>query len=178
MKELERQFPSEFDYRTEAENLSLVQANLSRAGLCGSGSGCVCVIPTPYKELCTKRVLVMEELAGEKLVDVLKRDAERWSKLASIWNIEQDGMEHAPATKEKIATLLSSLDTSRRLNNGWNQIYNWTYGNWFGSRREYQSKADLPLNPAQLVDDLLHVHGHQVLVDGRFNADCHPGTYN
>ena len=34
----------------------------------------------------------------------------------------------------------------------------------------------VPINAARLVDDLLAVMGHEVLVDGCFNADPHPGN--
>jgi predicted unusual protein kinase regulating ubiquinone biosynthesis (AarF/ABC1/UbiB family) len=34
----------------------------------------------------------------------------------------------------------------------------------------------VPLNHARLVDELLRVHAHEVLVDGAFNGDPHPGN--
>ena len=34
----------------------------------------------------------------------------------------------------------------------------------------------VPLNAAGLIDDLLNVHGHEILIDGVFNADPHPGN--
>jgi hypothetical protein len=34
----------------------------------------------------------------------------------------------------------------------------------------------VPINTARLVDDLLAVHGWEVMVDGVFNADPHPGN--
>ena len=70
------------------------------------------------------------------------------------------------------------MDTSRRIQNGWNRIYNSTVGWMKRTPVPYQYASDLPLNPSKLVDDLLYIHGHQVLVDGRFNADCHPGTFH
>jgi len=33
-----------------------------------------------------------------------------------------------------------------------------------------------PLNHARVVDDLLEVHGHEILIDGCFNGDPHPGN--
>lgn len=26
-----------------------------------------------------------------------------------------------------------------------------------------------------MIDDLFYIHGHEILVDGYFNGDCHPG---
>jgi aarF domain-containing kinase len=34
----------------------------------------------------------------------------------------------------------------------------------------------VPINTAKLIDDMLAVHGHEVLIDGVFNADPHPGN--
>jgi aarF domain-containing kinase len=179
IKEVEKQFPSEFNYRTEAENLRLVRDNLTRAGLCGPDK--MCIVPMPYPEYCTKRVLVMEELHGEKLVDVLKRDAQRWAALAAA----AAGTSRNPVTDDTSSPVsaavfemyLAKLDAARRAQNAWTRLYNSTVGLVLSSkRRDYQSKAELPLNPAQIVDDLLYIHGHEVLVDGRFNADCHPGA--
>jgi aarF domain-containing kinase len=34
-----------------------------------------------------------------------------------------------------------------------------------------------PLNHARVVDDLIRVHGHEILVDGMFNGDPHPGNF-
>ena len=44
--------------------------------------------------------------------------------------------------------------------------------------RKYADDADVlvPINAAKLVDELLAVHGHEVLIDGCFNADPHPGN--
>ena len=41
---------------------------------------------------------------------------------------------------------------------------------------EIQPRDALPLNHARVVDDLLIVHGHQILIDGCFNGDPHPGN--
>lgn len=180
IKEVEKQFPSEFDYITEAANLQLVHDNLTRAGLCGPDK--LCIVPKPYREYCTKRVLVMEELHGEKLVDVLKQDAKRWTTLAdtaaamgrrSLADVDDTSRPVSAAEFEKY---IASMDAARRAHNAWTRLYNSTVGFTSKRRREYRSKAELPLNPAQLVDDLLYIHGHEVLVDGRFNADCHPGA--
>ena len=64
---LERQVLTEFDYRQEAESLQEVRDNLSRSPYRWR----VCV-PAPMKELCSKNVLVMEMLHGQRLVDSIK----------------------------------------------------------------------------------------------------------
>ena len=199
MKEVEKQFITEFDYVQEANNLYEVRTNLIRAELCqattandDSNSTAICTVPFPYREYCTKRVLVMEEIHGDKLVDVLKRDGQRWMEWASKMESAQPTSTTANndhnitnsdsstsdkrITTEEFQKYLSIMDTSRRVQNGWNRIYNSTIGLIQGTQVPYQYASELPLNPSKLVDDLMHIHGHQVLVDGRFNADCHPGT--
>ena len=37
-------------------------------------------------------------------------------------------------------------------------------------------KSSLPVNHAQMVDNLLLIHGHEALVDGMLNGDPHPGN--
>ena len=43
-------------------------------------------------------------------------------------------------------------------------------------RLDTEDNVLVPINAARLVDDLLAVMGHEVLVDGCFNADPHPGN--
>ncbi|EED95588.1 predicted protein [Thalassiosira pseudonana CCMP1335] len=74
--ELQKQFMTEFDYELEAKQLAKVRKNMMAANIAGDSSR-LCAIPKPYLDLCTKRVLVMEELKGNKLVVELKKDMER-----------------------------------------------------------------------------------------------------
>jgi aarF domain-containing kinase len=203
LKEVEKQFGTEFDYVQEANNLHQVRSNLIRAKLCAanmdddsnrrSSATTICTMPNPYRQYCTKRVLVMEEIRGDKLVDVLKRDGQRWmewaTKMKQTNRTEATSSSQVDSTNDeskvpkRITTdeyerYLSIMDTSRRVQNAWNRVFNSTIG--FVQRiqqRPYQYASELPLNPSKLVDDLLYIHGHQVLVDGLFNADCHPGMF-
>ena len=63
------------------------------------------------------------------------------------------------------------LDSKRRIGNLYAALYNVTVG-WLPGfqKREYESRNTLPLNHAKIVDDLIYVHGHEVLVDGYFNG--------
>ena len=78
--EIEKQFMTEFDYVKEAENLSLISANIAKepkfVGKGGHEIGVV--VPLPFPKLCTKNVLTMEELPpAQKLADGLKEDLAR-----------------------------------------------------------------------------------------------------
>jgi len=171
IKEIEKQFPTEFDYRTEAANLEAVRANLEKAGFGGPDK--LCLVPRPYQEYCTKHVLVMQALEGEKLVDALKKDAQRWAAVTGKSEAELQKQDGRSASE--IASYVAALDSKRRFSNAWTLLQNWTVGIVTRKRREYQGKEELPLNHAQLVDDLIRIHGQEVLVDGVYNADCHPG---
>jgi hypothetical protein len=50
-------------------------------------------------------------------------------------------------------------------------VYNSTIG-WLPgmTKKEYEDRSVLPINHAKMIDDLIYVHGHEVLVDGYFNA--------
>lgn len=183
---MEKQFQTEFDYVKEAQNMELVRSNLLKAGLIGPGK--LCQIPKPYHEYCTKRVLVMEELLGDKLVIELEKDVEHHAAREGIGvkeyvesqklkeqEFEQRGEKYQGPTSQEYDLFISLVDGKRRLRNVWNRIYNTTIG-WVPSvpSRSYQDKSVLPINHAKLVDDLLEIHGHEVLVDGAFNGDPHP----
>eukprot|EP01013_Petalomonas_cantuscygni_P040174 TRINITY_DN7199_c0_g1_i1.p1 TRINITY_DN7199_c0_g1~~TRINITY_DN7199_c0_g1_i1.p1 ORF type:complete len:684 (-),score=97.69 TRINITY_DN7199_c0_g1_i1:44-2095(-) len=47
---------------------------------------------------------------------------------------------------------------------------------WLRPFRRFQLPVDPP-NPPRVMDLLMRVHGHQLLVDGLFNADPHPGNF-
>jgi hypothetical protein len=42
--------------------------------------------------------------------------------------------------------------------------------------RKWVGKETLPINHGRMVDELIDVHGHEIFVDGYFNADPHPGN--
>ena len=189
LAEIEKQFQTEFDYREEAQNMATVRDNLTKAGLCGPGK--MCQVPKPYPEFCTKRVLVMEELSGDKLEVALKHDVELHAR-RNNQTVDEFLLEQKQDTEERIRKgqkvqgpsameydlLISAEDGKRKMRNTWNRLYNIVTATWFrGSPGlAYQDKTVLPLNHAKLVDDLIYIHGHEVLVDGFFNGDCHPGN--
>jgi aarF domain-containing kinase len=185
--EIEKQFQTEFDYREEAANLEAVRENLEKAGLCGKGK--LCIVPKPYRKYCTKRVLVMEELNGDKLHVALKKDMQKYAELsgqtieefiakqkATSQEKEEKGETLQGFSAREFDLLISVDDAKRRTKNAAKRVYNITLGWLPGSQwQNYTDKTELPLNQAKLVDDLIYIHGHEVLVDGCFNGDPHPG---
>ena len=63
---------TEFDYREEAKQLDKARFNMIKADFSS-----ICEVPKSHPDLCTKLVLVMDYLDGEKLPDALKRDLEK-----------------------------------------------------------------------------------------------------
>ncbi|KAL7450588.1 hypothetical protein ACHAWC_002490 [Mediolabrus comicus] len=94
--EIEKQFMTEFDYVLESQQLDKVRKNMMDANIAGDTSK-LCAIPKPYLDLCTKRILVMEELNGNKLVAELKNDMqrqmERMNKSLAKFGGKEDGDE-------------------------------------------------------------------------------------
>ena len=191
LEEVEVQFATEFDYRREGQHLQEIGDNLKRAGYAGKDARCQ--IPEPYLRYCTKHVLVMSELKGQKLVTALREDLERQAarrgqsveQLLQRQNSSLRQFQHETSVPEAAAhdgnsprgptaaqyqTWIGLANSQRRLANGSAFLYNASVGWLAGKPRPYQDKSVLPLNHAQLIDDLLLLHGHEVLVDGVFNG--------
>lgn len=192
LEEVEVQFATEFDYRREGQHLHEIRQNLQRAGYAGDDDQ-TCRIPRPHLEYCTKHVLVMSELQGTKLVTALRQDVERQAarrgqsvdqflqrQNSSLRRFQQetavpeaaphDGHSPQGPTAAQYQRWIQLADSQRRLDNANAFLYNWTVGWMTGQPKPYQDKSVLPLNHAQLIDDLLLLHGHEVLVDGVFNG--------
>jgi len=183
--EIEKQFMTEFDYRRESEQLDKVRNNMIKANISGDDAAQMCMIPKPYLDLCTKRVLVMEELKGNKLVVELKKDMKRQmnrmekslEKFGDEETMEKSFTkefslgENGPSAQE-YDTFIRLLDAKRRMSNVYSTLYNVSLG-WLPGikKKEYEGKSVLPINHAKIIDELLYIHGHQVLVDGVFNGD-------
>jgi hypothetical protein len=179
LTEIEKAFVEELDYRDEARHLKTVRENLIKAGLASHGLDSrrrVCQVPKPYLDLCTESVLVMEELKGGKLAQALKqeRKALAENKGESVEDFMKEVKEEEKQAKAKgiqlqgptsasYEMLISVLEGKRKATNTMRMIYNNTLGLFPGfEKREYQDKSVLPINHAKMIDDLIHVHGHEV----------------
>jgi aarF domain-containing kinase len=188
LEEIEKQFMTEFDYQKEAQQMNNVRNNLIKAGLAGKGK--MSIVPKPFMDFCTKRVLVMEELKGEKLPLVLQKDFERHAENLGMtldeFKVQEDkkiqekkrnGEDISGPNANEFDAWIRIVDTKRRADNIATMIHNIAFGWIPGQKRKtYKSKRILPLNQAKLIDDLIYIHGHEVLVDGYFNGDVHPGN--
>lgn len=204
--EMEKQFATEFDYIIEGKHLQLVRTNLINASLCynndnnASNNGnknTICTIPKPYLKYCTKRILIMEELHGDKLIVALRKNVNKLAKLAGYTNVEEFINDNIQQEKQHRNTSLvvddvkSNIKERNNIQSFYryiqlydtirNGLYHWTIGiimKPFLKQNNNTDDIDWPLlNHAKLIDDLIYIHGHEVLVDGVFNSDPHPGKY-
>ena len=185
LEEIEKQFMTEFEYKKEGEQLAKVRDNLFKAGLVGD-DGKQFAVPKPYLDLSTKKVLVMEELKGEKLANALKADMAKHAARAGetvdqfkakqeekVRQLRKKGIVKVGPSAKEYDQYVRLLDGERKLGNASKMAYNYSLG-WLPGMewKQYVDRDSLPLiNHAKLVDDLIYIHGWEVLVDGYFNGD-------
>ena len=175
--EIQKQFATEFDYRGECKNAMEIRENLRKAGYNDI------IVPEVYPDLCSEKLMVMEEISpSTPLHHALDEQAEQMAKQKGISKDkfiaaekERVEAEEKKLAKEgKVIKSVSAGDYDKYIAlQRWKRwAYNWTLG-WF---KDGADGIIVPLNAAKLVDDLLAVHGHEILIDGVFNADPHPGN--
>jgi len=185
LDELSRSFEKEFDYRIEASNLNRVSRNLKRAGFVPREA----VVPRPFNDLCTRRLLVMELLNGPKLYDGLRSyisvlaaneglTADEYEAIKRR-QIEEEGMpeKYDGPSASQIATYLRYMRLRDSVVNMGIWIYNVLVGQWVQDGSMSYVSTVLPPNAPRVMDTLMRIHGHELLVDGVFNADPHAGNF-
>ncbi|KAL3687289.1 hypothetical protein R1sor_013598 [Riccia sorocarpa] len=188
--EIERQFLTEFDYRREADQLEQVHQNMKKYRK-------EVVVPRPYKKYCTKEVLVMDFIPGPKLIEGIREMGRRWAAQKGVDFEQLQRDTKAKYEREGLpppydGPTASTLQLYRFWLRFWDLIRNypvWLYNtvlqpvtHAFTLGLVSLPKAPyfhifIPLNTAKIMDTLIRVHGHQLLVDGFFNADPHTGNF-
>lgn len=151
LDEIEKQFLTEFDYRAEAQALLDVGKNMQRYAK-------HVAVPRPVLGLTTDRVLVMEYLPGSK---VLVGFRERYLSLFATAAAGGGGEEAAAAAA---ADMRSPIMTATDI------------GVLYRAAVRAKTAFHAKRHSKKLMRRLVAVHGHQVLVDGCFNGDPHPGN--
>lgn len=156
LEEIEEQFMTEFDYVQEGRQLENVRKNLRKAGL--EGQSKLCRVPKPYLDLCTERVLVMEELHGVKLADGLKDEmalqAKREGKTTEQYMSEMkqkerlakiQGEELKGPSSSEYDMYISVLNKQRLVSNTLTRLYNISVG-WLPGKKmkAIEDKSSLP----------------------------------
>ncbi|CAK9087818.1 unnamed protein product [Durusdinium trenchii] len=159
MKEIEKLFEAEFDYLEEFRNLEAMRTNLLPKW------GHRIYIPRPMKELSSRHVLGMELLKGEKFISAVRR---RLKPLA-----EREGKTVEEYEQEQIEALRSGR---RKAEAAWWLRWKALLGRWMHRVRHFGRRDLEPLDVGGIFEMLMQIHGQQILLDGCFNADPHPGN--
>ena len=189
LDQLEKQNKSELDYTNEAKNLLEVGRNMVKHGF----SPKECLVPMPFPELTTKRMLVMQLLPGPKLIDGMRAYYEEYAKrqgttlkrLETIQRkkIEKEGLpsKYEGPSASKLAMYQKVLKTRDAIVNNcfirpYNalapllRIFQTSKGDGRLGAEIQLLQTSIPPNTPRIVDTLMRVHGTQLLVDGLFNA--------
>eukprot|EP01125_Pyxidicula_operculata_P003397 TRINITY_DN1411_c0_g1_i1.p1 TRINITY_DN1411_c0_g1~~TRINITY_DN1411_c0_g1_i1.p1 ORF type:complete len:377 (-),score=48.89 TRINITY_DN1411_c0_g1_i1:578-1708(-) len=171
INEIEAQFMSEFDFTKEAENLERVANNIMPHW------NHKVVVPRPFMNLCRKQVLVMEYLHGVKLVDGIiesyKKYAEEngttFEELQREQNerIKQGKFRSTFTEKVRIKLLQNWLLFYDSIVNTFKVCYNYSFG-WVMNPLTYKWSHS-PINLAEIMETLQHVHAHEIFIDGIYN---------
>eukprot|EP01113_Clastostelium_recurvatum_P048791 TRINITY_DN8957_c0_g1_i1.p1 TRINITY_DN8957_c0_g1~~TRINITY_DN8957_c0_g1_i1.p1 ORF type:complete len:614 (-),score=113.51 TRINITY_DN8957_c0_g1_i1:100-1941(-) len=183
--EIEKQLMMELDFEREGWALKQVYENIMPI------YNEKVIIPRPIPGLATKNVLVMEKLQGGiKLVDGIMNQYKAIAEAngMTMEQLKERAMTEFKKAKSKQSRFMRPPAWALRLYIQYLRIRNATgnmiislYNHSIGfvapsTRFGYFSTVKPPLNHAFLMDTLLQVHGHQIFVDGVFNADPHPGN--
>ena len=181
LEEIERQFLTEFDYRAEAENLDEVRSAVMPKW------GHKVYIPAPHKELCTKEVLVMEEVQGKRLVDGIRDQFEAIARYrgASIDELERrereridlTGLASRDAKQAAIRTdrINSILKLQHRVISPVKFLYNISPFRLLTGPLSTTPPPSL-VNLGRFLQVLVDVHAYEIFEMGVFNGDPHPGN--
>jgi len=196
----ERHF-SELDYRNEAMNLREVQANMRRHGVEPN----LVRIPSVMNEtgICNDKVLVMEYLEGVNLKTVIEAEHNKIAKglgqedAVQLKNSLRKKMrEHVnngggDGGRKRILSMLGKSKLVRVVGTSTAKILGFYGGikqnieNASSSIKDGKDGIDKPpkrkkkkskTNLSSILKTLVYVHGLQLLSDGVFNVDPHPGN--
>jgi aarF domain-containing kinase len=186
LNEIEKQFMTEFDYVAEAENLDRIRKQVLPAWKRHL------YIPYVIKELCTKKVMVMEYLEGTNLLRSVVQQYERYAAKQGLTLAQLAEKDTAARDKKKgsgssgggssLALESAKVYLAKRiiqvgdlsLNTG-RFLYNATVGKITRTSLRYQW-SEHPINLARALDILMRVHAYEIFCLGLFNADPHPGN--
>ncbi|ETO09521.1 hypothetical protein RFI_27859 [Reticulomyxa filosa] len=185
LDETEKQFLTEFNYKLEAENLEEIARNLNNHPFWKNKV----IVPNPIKHLCTEKCLVMDYLRGEKLVSALTVLFKNFGAVATSrgQTIDEFMEEQRQRKVQPTATELEIYRIQIRIRDFlWNTLAatsNYTFGLVFwllGNPNQNiivpYKYTPIPMNIKHVLDVVNEVHGYEVLMDGAFNGDPHPGN--
>ena len=149
------------------------------------------VIPRPIPGMATEFVLVMEKLDGTKLIDALKIEQAKMAAQQgkTLEEFEQEMMakyvsgELYHEAKNKyipLAFIINTYATLIRIFNHLRNLLIFIYNHSIVPVLKRSSMNYIEhrifINPHEIIDLLNEVHAHEILLDGIFNGDPHPGN--
>uniref|UniRef100_A0A7S4NNQ9 Protein kinase domain-containing protein n=1 Tax=Guillardia theta TaxID=55529 RepID=A0A7S4NNQ9_GUITH len=173
--EIEKQFLSEFDYTKEARNLQEMRENLEKRF-----HPSIARIPRVYPHLCTKSILVMEYFSGKKIIAFVRDltsqllDKHKGNKRLQEFVNENSTVDAAFVRTEVLRSQRYSSSSSSSSSPSFVQP-----SSFFSSLLNLPLLNDLKYLydfSNQIFQNALEVHGSQILLDGAFNGDPHPGN--
>ena len=149
------------------------------------------VIPRPIPGMVSEFVLVMEKLDGMKLIDALKIEQEKMAVAQgkTLEELEREMMakylsgELYHEAKKRytpsafiVNTYASLIRAVHQLKNVLIFVYNHSIASILKRPPMEYIEQQVFINPHEIIDLLNEVHAHEVLLDGVFNGDPHPGN--
>ncbi|KAL1520442.1 hypothetical protein AB1Y20_022024 [Prymnesium parvum] len=181
MRELRAQFMAEFDFRREGRVMSQIADNLAvpfpRVA-----------VPRPIPGMVSENVLVMTYLPGGSLLDAIKRMAQAYADAQGI-SVEdlkarlmaeaREGSGGSSSVSDgrhlmKVNLLQAYARSTQLAVNAGVALYNSSIG-LFATPKKYREKHQL-IEISSTIKQLCTLLGHQVLIDGLFSSDPHPGN--
>jgi aarF domain-containing kinase len=149
------------------------------------------VIPRSIPGMATEFVLVMEKLDGMKLIDALKIEQEKMA-IAQGKTLEEferemmakylsgelyrEAKKHYTPSAFIVNTYASLIRTINRFKNILIFFYNHSIVSILKRPPMEYIEQQVFINPHEIIDLLNEVHAHEILLDGIFNGDPHPGN--
>lgn len=191
LEAVERQNVTELDYTHEEANLKTVHENMAQHGFLPQQVVVPKPIPLPVSpsKPPSTRVLVMELIPGQKLIDGIHDYFRVWAKNHGTTleqlekdaraKIEEEGIpnKYDGPSASKLVWYQRWLKLKDALKNLPIALYNKSFGKLVGGEAIPYKQSVLPPNIPRIVDSLMRVHGYQLFSDGFFNADPHGGNF-
>lgn len=139
-------------------------------------------IPKPYREYCSKHILVMEYLEGIKLVDGIRSKFKKIAALSgrTLEEIEEErkeliasgkyhfkSIEQAKVDRQHLKRMLLINDITK-FSNIWKLMFNYSLAGWIYGPYELDW-TELPVDLGATIELLCHIHANQVFEHGKLD---------
>mmetsp|Transcript_24238 Transcript_24238/g.35916 ORF Transcript_24238/g.35916 Transcript_24238/m.35916 type:complete len:620 (+) Transcript_24238:134-1993(+) len=174
LQELQRQMMTEFCYLNEGDNLASVRTNMANSPYAKR-----LIVPEPAMALCSKNLLVMELLEGTKLAVAME------DRLAEILGGQKDLAQKVLKAKQQ-AVFEGEIVNAKNGNEKYSLFHelskiieesnNGKHISIVGKAIKTLQLMSLAKDIRKKLDLVVDVTGYQIMNDGCFNGDPHPGN--